>query len=68
MTMMRWFSSLPLRVRTLFKKKHVEPELNEELMFHVEHQVEALIAQGISPVDARRIAMKSLGGVERQME
>jgi predicted permease len=68
MTMMRWFSSLPLRVRTLFKKKHVEEELNEELMFHVEHQVEALIAQGVSPVDARRIAMKSLGGVERQME
>ena len=68
MTMMRWFSTLRLRVRTLFQKKHVERELNEELMFHVEHQVEALIAQGVSPVDARRIAMKSLGGVERQME
>ena len=59
MTMMRWFSSLPLRVRTLFKKKHMEEKLNKELMFHVKHQVEALIAQGVSPVDARRIAMKS---------
>ena len=26
------------------------------------------MAQGLSPVEARRVAMKSLGGVERQME
>src|SRR5580704_16555302 len=68
MTMMRWFSTLRLRVRTLFQKKHVERELDEELQFHVEHQVEALVAQGLSRKDARRVAMRTLGGVERQME
>ena len=66
--MMRLLSTLGLRVRTLFEKKRVERELDEELQFHLDRQVEALMAQGLSPVEARRVAMKSLGGVERQME
>ena len=68
MKMMRWVTTIPLRVRTLFQKMHVERELDEELQFHLDRQVEALMAQGLSPVEARRVAMKSLGGVERQME
>ena len=68
MKMMRWVATIPLRVRTLFQKKHVERELDEELQFHLERQVEQLVAKGVSSVEARRFAMKSLGGVERQME
>ena len=68
MKIRRWFSSLPLRVRTLFKKKQVEQELDEELSFHLEGKIEELVAQGYSAEEARVMAMKSLGGVERQME
>ena len=68
MTVRRWSSSLGLRVRTLFRKKHVEQELDEELQFHLDRQVEMLVGQGLSATDAHRVAMKSLGGVERQME
>ena len=65
---MRWLSTLRLRVRTFFLKKRVEEELDEELQFHLDRQVEMRMAKGFSADEARRLAMKSLGGVERQME
>jgi putative ABC transport system permease protein len=68
MKMMRWLSTFRLRMRTLFGKRRAEWELDEELQFHLEQQVEVLMERGLSPVDARRVAMRSLGGVERQME
>jgi putative ABC transport system permease protein len=68
MKMSRWFSSLPLRMRTLFKKRATEMELDEEIRFHLERQVDALMEQGFSPETARKIAMKEMGNVERQME
>lgn len=68
MKMVRWLKTVPLRVRALFRKRDVERELDEEMQFHVELQVEMLIGQGLSAADAHRVAMKSMGGVERQME
>jgi putative ABC transport system permease protein len=68
MKMSRWLSSLPLRMRTLFKKRAMEMELNEEIRFHVERQVDALVERGFSRETARGMAMKEMGNVERQME
>ena len=68
MRIIRWVTTIPLRVRTLFEKKRVERELDEELRFHLEQQVEMLVAKGVSPADARKVAMKAMGGVERQKE
>ena len=66
--MMRWVTTIPLRLRTLFEKSRVERELDEELQFHLDQQMERLVMKGMSTAEARRFAMKSLGGVERQME
>jgi len=68
MKMSRWLSSLPLRMRTLFKKRATEMELDEEIRFHVERQVDASVERGFSPETARGMAMKEMGNVERQME
>ena len=68
MKMSRWLSSLPLRMRTLFKKRATEMELDEEIRFHVERKVDALVERGFSPETAREMAMKEMGNVERQME
>lgn len=65
MKMSRWVSSLPLRMRTLFKKRAMEMELDEEIRFHAERQ---LVERGFSPETARGMAMKEMGNVERQME
>src|SRR6266568_7854255 len=61
---MRWIYKLPLRVRSLFRKSHVEQELSDELRFHLEKLTQEKIAKGMTPEDARCAALRELGGVE----
>ena len=68
MMLLRWLSTIPLRLRTLILKSRVEQELDEELEFHLESQVEHLISRGFSPREARLMALKAIGGVDRQKE
>jgi putative ABC transport system permease protein len=56
-----------VRVRYFFGGKRRE-EVDEELQFHVERQVEANLAAGMSPEEARRQAMIAFGGRERARE
>jgi len=35
-----WIYTLPLRFRSLFRRNHVEQELNDELQFHLEQAIE----------------------------
>src|SRR5215469_1039598 len=65
---MRWFYKLPLRLRSLFRKRHVEQELGDELRFHLEKLVVERVAKGISPQNARYAALRELGGVEQIKE
>jgi len=60
----RWIITLPLKLRSLFRRSRVEAELDEELRDHVERQSEHLISVGMSPAQARRTAVIGLGGVE----
>ncbi len=55
------------RVRYFFGGKRRE-EVDEELQFHVERQVEANLAAGMSPDEARRQALIAFGGRERARE
>ncbi len=68
MKLLRWLTTLPLRLRTLILKGRVEQELDEELQFHLESQVEQLISRGFSSKEARTMALKAMGGVDRQKE
>ena len=65
---MRWIYKLPLRVRSLFRKKRVEQELSEEMRFHLEKLVEENIARGMTPGEARYAARREFGGVEQLKE
>jgi putative ABC transport system permease protein len=68
MKLLRWLTTLPLHLRTLILKSRVEQELDEELQFHLESQVEQLISRGFSSKEARTMALKGMGGVDRQKE
>jgi putative ABC transport system permease protein len=68
MSLLRWLTTFPLRIRTLILKSRVEEELEEELHFHLESQTEQLMARGFSPEQARTMALKAIGGVDRQKE
>ncbi len=65
---MRWVRMLRLRVRTLFHAGRVEQELDEELRYHLERQVEQNLAAGMSPEEARYAALREMGGLDQRKE
>jgi putative ABC transport system permease protein len=65
---MRWFDKLTLRLRSLLRRRHVEQELDAELQFHFDQQIEENLAAGMSEADARAAASRALGGLVRIRE
>ncbi|HEX6820441.1 MAG TPA: ABC transporter permease [Candidatus Sulfotelmatobacter sp.] len=62
------FSDLRFRLRSLFLHNTVEEEMNNELRFHFEQQVEKLVRSGMSKEEARRQAWFKFGGEEKVRE
>jgi len=63
-----WIYTVPLRLRSLFRRAKVERELDEELQYHMERQIEENLAKGMTPEEARYAALRAMGGVERRKE
>jgi putative ABC transport system permease protein len=61
-------SDLLYRLRALFRRRSVEQELDEELRFHLENEIEKLMQAGLSREEATRKAKLSLGGVDQVKE
>ena len=68
MRLKHWFYTAPLRLRSLFRRSQVEQELDEELRYHLERQIEEHVARGMTPEEARYAALRAMGGVERRKE
>ena len=64
----RCLYTLPLRIRSLFRRDAVEQELDEEIRDHIERQTAANISAGMSAVDARAAAFREFGGVALRKE
>ncbi|HKW63263.1 MAG TPA: ABC transporter permease [Candidatus Acidoferrum sp.] len=62
------FSDLWIRARALFRRKSVETELDDELRFHLERQVEKYVLSGLSREEAQRRARVEFGGYEQVKE
>src|ERR1700674_2308799 len=58
-----WSYTLPLRLRSFFRRKQVDQELKDELRDHLEQQIKENLAAGMSPEDARYSALRALGGM-----
>src|SRR5947207_7278199 len=65
---MSWTSVVSARLLGLFGQKRVERELDEEVRFHVEMQVEDNLRAGMSSVEARHAARRSFGAIEPMKE
>jgi predicted permease len=61
-------SDLRYRLRVLFRHKAVEEELDDELRFHFEREVEKYRKRGMSESEARRQARLAFGGQEQAKE
>src|SRR6266852_887084 len=62
------FSDLLIRLRSLFRRKEVETELDDELRFHFEKQVDKYTASGMGHAEAVRRARLEIGGHEQLKE
>ena len=63
-----WIYTIPLRLRSLFRRRRVDAELDEELRDHIARQTEENIARGMQPAEARRAALIALGGIEQRRQ
>ena len=64
----RWRYVLPLRLRSVWRRKSMEQELEEELRFHLECKEEEEKGRGNGGEEARYRALRALGGVEQRKE
>jgi len=64
----RWWSIVPLRLRTLLRRGQMQRELDEELQFHLDHLIDEGLARGLSPADARAAALRTMGGLTQRKE
>jgi predicted permease len=56
------------KLRGLFLKRKLEGELADEIQSHLEMQIDDLVRQGISPAEARYLALQRFGGVDQVKE
>src|ERR1700735_2060757 len=62
------FSDILIRLRALFRREAVESELDDELRFHFEQQVEKYVQAGLPRQEARRQARLEFGGADKIKE
>ena len=58
---MSWLQSFRLKLQTLLRRDRAIHDLDDELQFHLDHQVSENIAAGMTPQEARYAAMKKFG-------
>jgi len=68
MRLSHWLYTIPLRLRSLFRRGNVEQELDEELQFHLDRHMEEQMARGMTPEDARRSALRAIGSLGLRKE
>lgn len=61
---MRWHHRLYVALRGLFGSSALDRELNEELQFHFDRQVQANIERGMTAAEAKRAAAIAIGNFE----
>ena len=59
-----WLYTLPLRIRSLFSRRAVERDLEDEILEHIERQTQQNIADGMTPGDTRAAARRAFGNRE----
>lgn len=63
-----WIYTIPLRLRSLFRRREADLELDDELRDHVEQKTEEYVTKGLAVEEARRQALVEMGGIEKRKE
>src|SRR5580658_5714998 len=62
------FNDIVFRLRSLFRRTAIENELDDELQFHIEQQVEKLARAGLTRDEAARQTRLQFGGLSQVKE
>jgi putative ABC transport system permease protein len=65
---MSWASVVSARVCGLFEHKRLDRELDDEVRFHLDMQIEDNVKAGMNPAEARYAALRSFGAIEAMKE
>jgi macrolide transport system ATP-binding/permease protein len=57
-----------MRYRSLFARRAAERDLEEELQYHLDRQIDENLALGMSPPEAKWAALRSMGDFEQRKE
>ena len=66
--MSQWLIQLRLRLRSLFRAGQVEQDLDQELQYHLERQIDEGLTDGLAPEEARYAALRALGAITQNKE
>jgi len=61
-------NGMRMRLRGLLSREEMECDLDDELRFHLEKEIEQRCSEGMSKEEARMAALRSFGGVEQIKE
>src|SRR5260221_373026 len=64
----RWFDVVRLRLRSLLRRGDIEQDLDRELQFHLDQEIEKNVCLGLTPSEARSAALRRLGGIAQIQE
>ena len=65
---MRWLLTVPLRLRSLFQRRAVEKDLDDEFEYHLDQLIAQNVAAGMDPQAARFAALRSMDGLAQRKE
>src|SRR5438552_17703765 len=60
-----WLFTIPIRLRSLFRRAKADQELDDELRDHLQRKTEEYVAQGMTQEEAWRRGRLDLGGIKQ---
>ena len=68
MRLEHWFYTIPLRLRSIFRRPELDRELDEELQFHLEQRIRQEVETGKTEDEARYVALRAMEGLQQRKE
>jgi putative ABC transport system permease protein len=66
--MVRWISGLRVVLRSAIFRKRVEVDLDEEIQYHLEQEINEGLKAGLSTEEARYAALQSMGAITKSRD
>lgn len=65
---MAWYHEVAASLAALFGRRRQDAEMDEEMRFHLDMEAQRHVEEGLPEREARRIARREFGGVERHKD